>query len=735
MEQVYGYALSSDTSVVETMPLTEEQQAVVNSRSEALKVVAFAGAGKTSTLRAYAQARPERRMLYLAFNNAIAREAAGKFTPNVTCLTTHSLAFRAVGQAYRHKLANNVRANQAAQALELNPGDSSGFGHANQSLRALKHFLSTSCADLDEFADLVSDERKHQSAAIEGAARLWQAMCDPGNEAMPMLHDGYLKLFQLSAPRLDCDTILFDEAQDANPVTLAIINQQSCAKVFVGDPHQQIYQFRHAENAMADPSLTDELFLTESFRFGEEIAAAANRLLAVKRERNAVRGGRRVSPASTKACIARGNAALYRRAALLAQQGGTVFWVGGIDGYRLNLLHDIWLLKTGRRSGIKDRFVARFEDFDALQAYANAQDERDLKAWIRVIEGHSRWQEIPEEIALVRSRSVGQQQGASLALATAHKSKGLEFGSVELADDFPEAELANPVKYSRETHPMFWDEQGFRGGVLLPAEEINLRYVAITRAETTCTSGQWPAPMFSILADYVRRHPRFLTLEEASKKHPTDASGSRSASPAVKDASEHQPTGPKDVSALVSAYTKNYPLLRWDLLAQRWQRGVTDAQHLLSGHPLQSARMLVTSFVDALAACRQVEGSGEREPNRASETSAPPEQESSNPALPDLIAANYSMAPVVMQERFNSAGWSKAGKVQIACPRCATSPQMAFNRPRRAQTLEQWYRRDWALFCAYCALLSEAEDAQKLKDLRPQPGGPEILAVIPAERT
>jgi len=124
------------------MPLTEEQQAVVRSPSEALKVVAFAGAGKTSTLRAYAKARPERRMLYLAFNNAIAREAAGKFTPNVTCLTTHSLAFRAVGQAYRHKLANNVRANQAAQALGLNPGDSSGFGHANQSLRALKHFLS-----------------------------------------------------------------------------------------------------------------------------------------------------------------------------------------------------------------------------------------------------------------------------------------------------------------------------------------------------------------------------------------------------------------------------------------------------------------------------------------------------------------------------------------------------------------------------------------------------------------
>ena len=707
------------------MPLTEEQQVVVHSRSEALKVVAFAGAGKTSTLRAYAQARPERRMLYLAFNNAIAREAAGRFTPNVTCLTTHSLAFRAVGHTYRHKLANNVRANQAAQALGLNPGDSSGFGHANQSLRALKHFLSTSYADLDEFADLVADERKHQPAAIEGAARLWQAMCDPGNEAMPMLHDGYLKLFQLSAPRLDYDTILFDEAQDANPVTLAIVREQSCAKVFVGDPHQQIYQFRYAENAMADPSLNDELFLTESFRFGDDIAAAANRLLAVKRERNPVRGGRRVPPSSTKACIARGNAALYRRAALLAEQGDTVCWVGGIDGYRLDLLNDIWLLKAGRRSGIKDRFVARFEDFDALQGYATAQDERDLKAWIRVIEGHSRWQAIPEEIALVRSLSVAQPEGATLALATAHKSKGLEFGSVELADDFPEAELANPVKYSRESHPVFWDDQGFRGGVLLPLEEINLRYVAITRAETTCKSGQWPAPMFNGLADYIRRYPRFITLEEARER------------PLAVEPPSAQPSPQAvvDVEALVAAYARSYPLLRWDLLAQRWQQGSTDVNALLNGHPLQSAELLVTAFVDALAACGQAEVAPEGETTPAPEASASSEQEPSNPALPDLISADYGLAPVVMETRFNSTGWSEVGRVQIACPRCATKPLVAFNRPRLTKTSDQWYRQDWALFCPNCALLHEAADSQKLRLQKPHLGGPEVVTVIRSARS
>jgi len=708
------------------MPLTEEQQSVVQSPSDALKVVAFAGAGKTSTLRAYAKARPERRMLYLAFNNAIAKEAAGKFTRNVTCLTTHSLAFRAVGQAYHHKLANNIRANQAALALGLNPGDSSGFGHANQSLRVLKHFLSTSCVDLHEFADLVADERKHQPAVIEGAARLWQAMCDPGNAAMPMLHDGYLKLYQLSSPRLDVDTILFDEAQDANPVTLAIVRQQSCAKVFVGDPHQQIYQFRYAENAMADPSLTDELFLTESFRFGDEIAAAANRLLAVKREHNAVRGGRRVPPSSTKACIARGNAALYRRAAHLAHQGSNVCWVGGIDGYRLNLLNDIWLLRAGRRSDIKDRFVASFEDFDELQGYATAQDERDLMAWIRVIEGHSRWQLIPEEIALVRSRSVAQPEGEALALATAHKSKGLEFGSVELADDFPELELANAVKYSRESHPLFWDEQGFRGGVLLPQEEINLRYVAITRAETTCTSGQWPAPMFNGLADYIRRHPRFLTLEDVKDGPPSVESRPV----------QLQPETVADVEAVVMAYARSYPLLKWDLLAQRWEQGCTDVNTLLNGHSLQSARSLVAAFVDALAACGHAEVAPEGEPKTpAPAASTSGEQEPSSPTLPDLISANYGLAPVVMEERFNSTEWSEVGRVQLACPRCATKSLAAFTRPRMAQSLDRWYSKDWALFCPNCALLHEPADVQKLRLKQPHIRVPEVIDVFRSARS
>ena len=51
-------------------------------------------------------------------------------------------------------------------------------------------------------------------------------MKDVSNKSIGMTHDGYLKLYQMSGPRLDsCDIILIDEAQDLTPGT--------CASVFV----------------------------------------------------------------------------------------------------------------------------------------------------------------------------------------------------------------------------------------------------------------------------------------------------------------------------------------------------------------------------------------------------------------------------------------------------------------------------------------------------------------------
>ncbi|PKS77787.1 UvrD-helicase domain-containing protein, partial [Klebsiella pneumoniae] len=96
----------------------------------------------------------------------------------------------------------------------------------------------------------------------------------------PMVHDGYLKLYQLSHPNLSLryQVILFDEAQDANPVTSDIVIRQRSRTILVGDVHQQIYLFRGANDAMNNPrfSNADQLYLTHSFRFGPNVAMVAN---------------------------------------------------------------------------------------------------------------------------------------------------------------------------------------------------------------------------------------------------------------------------------------------------------------------------------------------------------------------------------------------------------------------------------------------------------------------------
>ncbi len=493
------------------MKLTEEQLLIVGSKSKSLAVIAFAGTGKTSTLCAYAQARQDKSFIYLAFNKSMALEAAGKFPKNVKCITTHSLAFRAIGAQYQHKLQANIRATQAAIALKLDPRDKSSLAKAKRALLALTQFMASAFMSFDAFIE--DDEHEHTRGAIRSAECLWKLMIDPANAEVPMLHDGYLKLYQLSNPRIHFDCILFDEAQDANPVTLAIVKNQTIDKVFVGDPHQQIYQFRHATNAMQDQSLIDHLYLTTSFRFNESIATAANSLLKLKREKMLVHGCATQTKSTLKAYITRGNAAIFTKAAGLANGGNHFVMVGGVEGYRFDLLMDIWRLKMRLSSDIQDPFIKNFKSYDSLFDYANAHKERDVMAFIHLLDKHHNVDLIPSEIGLIKSMATVDLTKAHLALSTAHKSKGLEFKQVEIADDFPELKLigsSDEGVFTPNLAPLMWGKEGFNGAAVLPIEEINLRYVAITRAESSVSTPYWGQPLFGDINSFVSNYPNFL---------------------------------------------------------------------------------------------------------------------------------------------------------------------------------------------------------------------------------
>ena len=91
-------------------PTVEQLQAVdlsLNDNKESCKISAFAGTGKTSTLKLIADSRNDKG-LYLAFNKAIANEAKNKFNnTNVTAKTFHSMAYTNSPRWLTQKLNND----------------------------------------------------------------------------------------------------------------------------------------------------------------------------------------------------------------------------------------------------------------------------------------------------------------------------------------------------------------------------------------------------------------------------------------------------------------------------------------------------------------------------------------------------------------------------------------------------------------------------------------------------
>ncbi|KAF3905239.1 hypothetical protein ABW21_db0203547 [Orbilia brochopaga] len=127
-------------------------------------------------------------------------------------------------------------------------------------------------------------------------------------ESSHMTHDCYLKMFSLTTnTNADIytfgkyDVVMFDEAQDANPcMTNIILRQREAAGIIViGDPYQMIYGFRGARNECFDDEKLppDRTFhLTNSFRFGQDIADVANLILGTIGEKNLLRGIRSDAP-------------------------------------------------------------------------------------------------------------------------------------------------------------------------------------------------------------------------------------------------------------------------------------------------------------------------------------------------------------------------------------------------------------------------------------------------------
>ena len=451
------------------MKITDEQEAIASSRAKSLVVNAFAGTGKTSTLVEYARRRPQQTLTYLAFNRAIKEEAQRKFPSNVRCVTTHGLAYSGFGSQYSDKLGN-LRASNIAKAFNLT------FMVGGLVLQIVNNFIASKSELINETHlghAKINLNNTQESSLIDFARATWERMKNTSDKSILMTHDGYLKLYQLSKPQIKTDIILFDEAQDANPVTLDIVINQRANKVFVGDKYQAIYGFRGAIDALDNIDADERLLLTSSFRFGQGTADVASGILQDWQQckhRIVGRGAHdtvfKVNQSKAHAIISRTNACLFNEAVYLTHAETPFGFVGGVENYKFDTILDVYKLFSGDKKGIKDQFIGAFESYESMEAYGTELDDKEVKALLRVVDEYRH--DIPALISDIKAKGSAEKNPEAVILTTAHKSKGLEFDSVILTSDY--TDLA--PKQDKKTGKM----------VMPTPEEINILYVALTRS-------------------------------------------------------------------------------------------------------------------------------------------------------------------------------------------------------------------------------------------------------------
>lgn len=445
--------------------LSDEQQAIVHCPARTLLVSAGAGTGKTSTLEAYAQARQRENILYLAFNQAIRSEAQRRFPRNVRSMTMHGLAYGYYGKQFVQKIGN-PKPYHISSLFDI-PIVSAGLA-----LAGLMRWLHSADHEIAE-SHFNKVEASERGKLLDLARRAWCVMCDTSATGIPMPHDGYLKLFQLSRPKLDYDVILFDEAQDANAAVLDIINrQEDCIRVFVGDRRQSIYGFRGSVNAMDAVTAEAHLKLTGSFRYGQGVADVANTVLsAYSPGELRLRGLSKhrtcfvVPEHASHTILARTNAGLFSAAVAALDKGQSFTFVGGVGSYRFNTLLDADALRRGT-GDIKDPFLRAFESYDHLKEYAESVEDSEVRSLISIVDRYQN--NLSGLVNALSNSSVRTHAGSPvITLATAHRAKGLEWPAVRLWGDFTDMRMT-PVDDGTLTPPA--------------REEINLLYVAVTRA-------------------------------------------------------------------------------------------------------------------------------------------------------------------------------------------------------------------------------------------------------------
>jgi len=516
------------------MTLTKEQTNIINAKEESFKINAVAGSGKTTTLLEYAKKNSHLRILYLAYNKSLQTSLQKKLheykLTHMNVSTIHSLAYQKIS-AYQYNLAHDLKIQVIEKLLngyEQTFNQRTNYYPVAEYVALIKDLVNFYCnssliaLDLkllesykkqgDLSAKILELLNKDEQKALNHLKHILSAM---KNKIIDATHDFYLKMFYLNkkvSTNLGYDLILVDEAQDISDVMIAIVEAQNCKRIYVGDSFQQIYSFRYAINALNKIELPS-YELSKSFRFSDSYAKGleknlnalygmnSKKLLKISGVDTTTNLGEKAIDYKKPICvIARSTFGLIQQIVHFIQDDKKIYFEGGYNSYSFmnQTVYSIFYLKEKKNDKITIDEIKDFETIQELEQFAKDTKNQDYLNIIKFINTYG--DNIFEINKKIKTKITTNKKDADLIFTTTHKSKGLEYEQIIMADDFiTKKELSNPKS---------------KVSFLKLQEELNIYYVAATRVK----SAIWQA---SLNLDYVYKEGdenNFTKSKYSSKK-------------------------------------------------------------------------------------------------------------------------------------------------------------------------------------------------------------------------
>jgi F-box protein, helicase, 18 len=499
-----------------------QQNAVIQSKAPCIRVHALAGTGKSTTVLHILNNSPNTPTLYVVFNSLLKTEMEerirdAKIKCRVNVKTLHGYAYQWMAQNFFQGTSVNICQNrvQFSTTMGIIEGDSSGLlrlakaygltgakdasatwesaeSYLNNVYRTLRNFYQST--DLTVENHHIAIPRYGLGGKVpvntwiaSDAHKIWIAMKQwPDQFAWDF--DAMIRFMAMDKNPWPYERIILDEAQDSSYFfATAMYQQKHAQRIYLGDPHQSIYHFRNAYDATQAEGKDTVLTLSETHRFGPEIASLANQLLEIKGSSDRLIGMGNSSdiafidatlvpdPDKTTYIAATNNQLLD--VAFKRFLAGKPYIITGDKEVTIQDALDLLALKKEFFTGIQSPIIKKFKTYEDLETYVQESGNDDYSIPMEWVKNPLTMQALPKlkhDILNKFTKDVTKiDLGKMCVLSTAHQLKGFTVaGDVFVCHDFKIPSMAS-LKAAKDS-----------GNLSLLKElesQINIAYVAITR--------------------------------------------------------------------------------------------------------------------------------------------------------------------------------------------------------------------------------------------------------------